>query len=43
MQGKKDDAIALQEKAIKMAESDEQKSSLQKSLDEYKSGELTSK
>lgn len=43
MNGKKDEAIALQEKAIKMAESDEQKSSLQKSLDEYKSGELTSK
>jgi len=43
MQGKKDEAIALQEKAINMAESDEQKASLKKSLDEYKNGELTSK
>jgi thiol-disulfide isomerase/thioredoxin len=41
MQGKKDEAIALQEKAIHMAESDEQKSTLQKSLDEYKKGELS--
>jgi tetratricopeptide (TPR) repeat protein len=43
MQGKKDEAIALQEKAINMAESDEQKASLQKSLDEYKNSDLTSK
>jgi thiol-disulfide isomerase/thioredoxin len=43
MQGKKDEAIALQEKAINMAPSDEQKASLKKSLDEYKNGELTSK
>ena len=41
MQGKKDEAIALQEKAISIAESDEQKSGLQKSLDEYKKGDLT--
>ena len=40
MQGKKDEAIALQEKAIAMAENEQQKSNLQKSLDEYK-GELT--
>ena len=43
MQGKKDEAIALQEKAINMAESDEQKALLKKSLEEYKNGELTSK
>jgi len=43
MQGKKDEAIALQEKAINMAEDDQQKANLQKSLDEYKNGELTSK
>jgi thiol-disulfide isomerase/thioredoxin len=41
MQGKKDEAIALQEKAVNMAESDEQKATLQKSLDEYKKGELS--
>ncbi len=39
MQGKKEDAIALQEKAVKLAESDQQES-LQKSLDSYKKGEL---
>lgn len=40
MQGKKDEAIALQEKAIGMVDNEQQKSSFQKSLDEYK-GELT--
>lgn len=40
MQGKKDEAIALQEKAIGMAGDEQQKSSLQKTLNEYK-GELT--
>src|SRR6266581_2853942 len=39
MQGKKEDAIALQEKAVKLAESNQQES-LQKSLDSYKKGEL---
>ncbi len=39
MQGKKEDAIALQEKAVKLAETNQQES-LQKSLDSYKKGEL---
>ncbi|HWV99581.1 MAG TPA: redoxin family protein [Candidatus Acidoferrum sp.] len=39
MQGKKEDAIALQEKAVGLADGD-LKASLQKSLDSYKKGEL---
>jgi thiol-disulfide isomerase/thioredoxin len=40
MQGKKAEAIALQEKAVKLAEDDAMKTSLQKTLDSYKKGEL---
>jgi thiol-disulfide isomerase/thioredoxin len=40
MQGKKDKAIELQEKAVNLAD-DEMKKSLQKTLDSYKKGELT--
>ena len=39
MEGKKEDAIALQEKAVGLADSD-RKAELQKSLDSYKKGEL---
>ena len=39
MQGKKEDAIALQEKAIGLADGD-RKADLQKTLDSYKKGEL---
>ena len=39
MQGKKEDAVALQEKAVGMAEGDA-KTQLQKALDSYKKGEL---
>jgi len=39
MQGKKQDAIKLQEKAVKLAEGD-MKKSLEKSLESYKKGEL---
>ncbi len=40
MQGKKTEAIAWQEKAVKLADSD-QKSNFQKTLDGYQRGELT--
>ena len=39
MQGKKDDAIQTQEKAVKLAEGDG-KANLQKTLDSYKEGKL---
>jgi len=39
MQSKRDQAIALQEKAVNLAEGDE-KANLQKSLDSYKKGLL---
>ena len=40
MLGKKDDAIALQQKAVSLAGED-QKDSFQKTLDDYKKGELS--
>ena len=39
MQGKKDEAIELQSKAVKLADNNQQES-LQKTLDSYKQGEL---
>lgn len=40
MQGKKEDAVALQEKAVRLADGDV-KASLQKTLESYKHGEVT--
>ena len=39
LRGKKEEAVALEEKAVRLAEGDTQKS-LQKVLDSYKKGEL---
>lgn len=40
MQGQKDEAIALQEKAVGLADGD-RKAQLERTLDSYKRGELT--
>jgi len=40
MQGKKDEAIQVEEKALKLETDEDQKKALQKTLDSYKKGEL---
>jgi thiol-disulfide isomerase/thioredoxin len=40
MQGKKDEAVQAEDKAVKLAEGDQQKEEFQKTADSYKKGEL---